>query len=69
MFRSAKAGKILLELRHIRSEAKRALVQRARDSQIDFFAQTAHLGGQVQVRDSAIFVCGIHHRILDHEIH
>ena len=51
MLRAAKPGEILLELRHVRPEAKRAVVERARDGRVNVFADRPHLRRQIQVRN------------------
>jgi hypothetical protein len=56
MLRAAKPSKGLLELRHVRSEAKGAIIQSPSDSCVNFLAQGSHLGGKIEVRDCAIFL-------------
>src|SRR5437899_1699800 len=52
MLGAAKPGKLLLELRHIRAQAKGTIIQRTRDGGINFIADRPHLRGQVEVRNS-----------------
>jgi hypothetical protein len=49
--RAAESGEIFLKLRHIRAEAKRAVIQRAGDGGVNFRAQRFELGAQVKVRN------------------
>jgi hypothetical protein len=51
MFGAAEPGKILFELSDIRSQAERAIIERASKSCFDLLAQWAHLGEQIQVRN------------------
>src|SRR3954463_2498448 len=50
VLRAAKAGKIFFELRHVGTQAEGAVVERARNGGVDFFADWPHLGGKVEVR-------------------
>src|SRR5258707_1120520 len=61
LFRATKPGKILFELRHVGSEAKRAVVERARNSGINIFADCPHLRGQIKVGNSWNFLGPIRH--------
>jgi hypothetical protein len=51
MLSAAEPGEILLELNYIRAEAKGTVVEGARDSGINFFPDSSHLGGQIKVRN------------------
>jgi Xaa-Pro aminopeptidase len=52
MFRAAEFGEILFELRHVRAEAERAIVQRAGERSVNFLADTAELRREVEVGNS-----------------
>src|ERR1043165_949024 len=48
--------KILFELGHIRTQTKRAVIQRARYSSINIFANGSHLGCQIEVRHGCMHI-------------
>ena len=55
MLSGAEPGEILLELNYIRAEAKGTVVKGARDSGINFFPDSSHLGRQIKVRNRIYF--------------
>ena len=49
MFRADEFGEILFKLRHVRAEAERAVVERARDGGVEVLAEAANLRRQVEI--------------------